>query len=264
MDIDEFNKIPDYQIPDFSLPDNLKTSDELDTRSTDYVEYGKTLYARNKKIKKTSKTVGIISSFSAIGILTGTFIFSSSNILKNTFIGTTPILLRHPCFISINNSIYYSLNLENEGSLNSYLIIKNKDDNKESKIDISSSNNYLNYIDNLDNGKYLISSLVTNSNDYNNTSLLFNEFDVNLSNIESFKVVDSKLKYSFYINNLDKNYSSYLTINDNNMISKIELINNQYNEGEINIDSNIKIKISLEKYNSDEEVTLYLDDISWR
>lgn len=264
MDIDEFNKIPDYQIPDFSLPDNLKTSDELDTHSTDYVEYGKTLYARNKKIKKASKTVGIISSFSAIGILTGTFIFSSSNILKNTFIGTTPILLRHPCFMSINNSIYYSLNLENEGSLNSYLIIKNKNNNQENKIDISKSDNYLNHVDNLIEGNYLISSLVTNSNDYNNTSLLFNEFDINLSNIESFKVIDSKLKYSFFFKNLDKNYNSYLTINDNNIINKIELTNNQYNEGEINIDSNINIKISIEKYDSDEEITLYYDDINWR
>lgn len=264
MDIDEFNKIIDNQIPEFSLPDNLKTSDELDTHSTDYVEYGKTLYARNNKIKKASKTAGIISSFSAIGILTGTFIFSSSNILKNTFIGTTPNLLRRPCFLSINNSIYYSLNLENEGNLNSYLIIKNKDNNKENKMDISSSNDYLNHVDNLDNGNYLISSLVTNSNDYNNTSLLFNEFDIDLINADSFKVIDSKLKYSFFFNNLDKNYNSYLNIDDNNIINKIELFNNQYNEGEIFINSNINIKITLEKYSSNEEITLYYEDISWR
>lgn len=262
MDIEEQNKIPDFEIPSFSLPDNLKTSDELDTHSTDYVEYGKTLYARNKKIKKASKTVGIITSFSAVGILTGTFIFSSSNILTNTFIGTAPTLLRYPCFLSLNNSIYYSLNIENKGSLNSYLIIKNEENNQENKIDISTSNDYLNHIDNLDNGNYLISSLVTNLNDYNNT-LLFNEFNIDVNN-SGFKVIDSKLKYSFYYNNLDKNYNSYLTIYEDNKVNKIELINNQFNEGEVNINSNINIKILLEKYNDNEEITLYTVDISWR
>ncbi len=55
MNINEFNDLPSFSLPDFTLPDNLKTSDELLTHSTDYLEYGKTEYAKSKKIKNNLK-----------------------------------------------------------------------------------------------------------------------------------------------------------------------------------------------------------------
>lgn len=249
MDIEEINDTSSFSMPDFSLPDNLKTSDELDTHSTDYLEYGKTNYARNKKVKSSIKGVGILLSFSVTGVLSGSLILSSS-LLNNSYIGTLPSLKRNPTFLLIDNSIYSSFDLENNGNLNAYLNLS-QNNNILDKKDITQTSSYnLKYDLPYFSKEYTLSFLLTNNNDYKDENKLFNKFNFisNSEEINSFSIKDNNLSYSIYL----KNYNDYdvkVSLEDNNqLITKITL-NDNLNTGQIKLDNydSLTIKINLEK-----------------
>ncbi|MCI1735360.1 MAG: hypothetical protein LKM30_06470 [Bacilli bacterium] len=158
MLINEENNLSTNNTKTSSLgTDNTATSDETKT-NFDYVSGGKTVYARNKKIRSTTKTIGIIATILLSALLGGTLI-------GNTFIGSLPSV-SDVSFTGQGNTIVYAFTVKNDTGKKLYLLVT---ENGEEILrnDVSLSNTYQDTLTGLSySTQYQVSLQATNGVDF--------------------------------------------------------------------------------------------------
>lgn len=264
MNINEFNDLPSFSLPDFTLPDNLKTSDELLTHSTDYLEYGKTEYAKSKKIKNNLKNTGIVLTLSVTGLLSGSLILSTS-LLNNTYLGSLPTLKRKPTFILIDDSLYYSLDVENKGNMNLEINLK-RNNNTINKEDVSKTSSYLNKFTLDYKTEYSLSLKTTNNNDYTDENKFFDEFTFisNDTDTKSFYFKNNSFFYSLFCKNYS-DYNLFLSLTGSDNIIRTQVLSSKNNIGNLPYNFNedtYNLKIDLIK--DDDKINLYETDLIYK